>query len=172
MTAQNEKKSGEFQKVQKLVEGINIAMLTHTSESGEIFSCPMATQKSEFDGTLWFLTAENSEKVPLLRKHPEVNVAYSDTSDMRFVSVSGRAEVLKDKQKIEELWNPIYKAWFPNGKDDPNISVIKVTATSAHYWDAPNGKMVQLFGFLKAALTGEAFHGRNMQGQVDFQPHH
>ncbi len=68
--------------------------------------------------------------------------------------MSGRAEINRDKAKMKELWNPILKAWFPDGLDDPNLCLLKVNAEKAEYWDSSSGKLVQLAGFVKALVTG------------------
>jgi general stress protein 26 len=70
--------------------------------------------------------------------------------------------VTKDRAKMEELWNPILKAWFPEGLDDPHICLMKVKVDQAEYWESPSGKVVQLLGFVKALATGqEADYGEN-----------
>ena len=79
-----------------------------------------------------------------------------------YLSISGRAEVVKDKAKIEELWSPVLKAWFPEGLDDPHLCLLKIPVEQAEYWDAPSSKIVQLFGMAKAIATGqEADYGEN-----------
>ena len=67
--------------------------------------------------------------------------------------------MVKDRAKIEELWNPILKAWFPEGLDDPSLCLLKVTVEEAEYWDSPNSKLVQIAGFVKALVTGQAAKG-------------
>lgn len=66
---------------------------------------------------------------------------------------------MKDKARAKELWNPIYKAWFPDGLDDPNLALIRVDVDQAEYWDSPNSKVVQLAGFVKAIVTGQRAEG-------------
>ena len=91
-----------------------------------------------------------------------MNVAYSNPDDSVYLSVSGRAEVVKDRAKIEELWSPVLKAWFPEGLDDPHLCLLKIPVEQAEYWDAPSSKIVQLFGMVKAIATGqEADYGEN-----------
>jgi general stress protein 26 len=63
--------------------------------------------------------------------------------------------VVRDKQKMKELWSPVVKAYFPNGLDDPNLALLRVKMSQAEYWDAPGGRMVQLFGAVKAMVTGK-----------------
>ena len=148
-------------KLKELLEGIDFCMLT-TIDAGHLRSRPMSTQQLEFDGELWFFTSDNTHKVDEIQKDGRVNVAYSQPDENRYVSVSGRAEMVKDRAKIEELWNPIHKAWFPEGLDDPHLCLLKVNVEQAEYWDAPNSKIVQLYGLVKALATGtEADYGEN-----------
>jgi general stress protein 26 len=142
-------------KVAELIKDINVAMMTTEAEDGLLHSRPMATQKTEFDGTLWFFTGLSTGKVSEIDWNPEVNLSYAEPSDTRYVSVSGTAEIVDDRAKMTELWSDIYKAWFPQGIDDPDLCLMKVEVTFAEYWDVPSGKMVQVFGFLKALATGE-----------------
>ena len=153
-------------KIKVLTEGIDFCMLT-TIDGGHLRSRPMSTQEFEFDGDLWFFTSDNTHKIEEIDKDDRVNVAYSKTDDNTYVSLSGRGEVSKDRAKIDELWNPILKAWFPEGLDDPHLCLLKVTVEQAEYWDAPSSKIVQLVGFVKALATGqEADYGENKK--IDF----
>lgn len=150
-----------IEKLRQLTEGIDFCMLT-TIDEGHLKSRPMSTQKFEFDGDLWFFIDSKSHKVAEIAADNRVNVAYSKPEDNTYVSVSGHADVVKDREKIEELWSPILKAWFPKGLDDPSLSLLKVTVEQAEYWEATSGVLVQLYGFAKALVTGEeADWGRN-----------
>lgn len=144
-----------------LIKDIKFAMLT-TIEGEYLRARPMATQETEFDGTLWFLTSSKTHKVEEVRQDNRVNVAYAAPDDNIYVSVSGRAEVVHDRAKIEKLWNPMYKAWFPEGLDDPSICLLRVDVERAEYWDSSSSTLVQMAGFLKALATGkEAKGGEN-----------
>jgi general stress protein 26 len=154
-TAQNMTREQMVAKVAELIKDINIAMMTTEAEDGLLHSRPMATQKTEFDGTLWFFTGLSTGKISEIDWNPEVNLSYSDGGANKYVSVSGTAEIVDDRAKKEELWSDIYKAWFPQGLDDPDLCLLRVDVTFAEYWDVPSGKMVQVFGFLKAIATGE-----------------
>jgi general stress protein 26 len=144
-------------KLAKLIKGVRVAMLTTVEADGCLRSRPMHTQESDFDGTLWFFTWVDSAKVHEIEHDQHVNLSYADPSDQVYVSVSGRARLVRDRTKIKELWNPIHKAWFPQGVDDPNIGLLRVDVEKAEYWDSPSSKVVQLIGFTKAMLTGKAY---------------
>ncbi len=145
-------------KIQDLIKDIRIAMLTTAGEDGRVYSRPMATQETRFQGELWFLTREDSGKVAEIRQNAHVNVAYTDTKNSIFISLSGKAEVSRDKAKIAELWNPMYKAWFPKGQDDPEISVLRILVEDAEYWDAPSSAIVRNYQILKAAILKDGSH--------------
>src|SRR5215203_124267 len=147
-----------IKKIQELTEGIDFCMLT-SIDGGVLRSRPMSTQQFEFDGDLWFFTNDNSHKVDEIEKDNRVCVAYSKPDDNVYLSVSGRAEMVKDRAKIEELWNPVHKAWFPEGIDDPHLSLLKISVEEAEYWDSPNSKLVQIAGFVKALVTGQEADG-------------
>lgn len=149
------KKLGEF------IEDIDFCMLT-TIDNGVLRSRPMSTQEFGFDGELWFFTSDKTHKVEEIEKDSRVNVSYAKPDNNVYVSVSGTAKLVKDKAKIEELWNPILKAWFPEGLDDPTLALLRVSIEEAEYWDSPSSTLVQIFGFVKAMVTGtEAQGGEN-----------
>ena len=147
-----------IEKLKGLLESIDFAMLT-TMADGKFRSRPMSTQEMDENGDLWFFTSDETHKVEEIEADSRVLVAYSQPDDNVYVSVFGRAELVKDKAKIEELWNPILKAWFPDGLDDPHLSLLKISVEEAEYWDSPNSKLVQIAGFVKALVTGQRAKG-------------
>jgi general stress protein 26 len=146
----------DIKKLRKLIKDIRVAMLTTVAQDGALRSRPMASADVEFDGDLWFFTRASSPKTEELMDDQRVNVSFADGEENRYVSVSGRATLVRDRDKVRELWSPFHKAWFPEGKKDPDLALIKVTVDRAEYWDAPASKMVHLAWLTRAALTGEA----------------
>ena len=153
-----ETRQESIEKLKSLTEGIDFAMLT-TINGGQLRSRPMSTQEMDENGDLWFFTSDNTHKVDEIEADSRVNVAYSKPDDQLYVSVAGRGSLSKDREKIEELWSPILKAWFPEGLDDPHLSLLRVSVEEAEYWDSPNSKIVQLYGFVKAVVTGKPAEG-------------
>jgi|ERR1019366_2846250 general stress protein 26 len=134
-------------RLNELTNGIDFAMLTTVRTDGSLHSCPMATQAADATGAIWFFSSNHTEKVEAIKTDPRVNLAYSDASGQRYVSVSGNCELVRDHAKAKELWNPAYKAWFPKGLDDPNLILLRVVILDAEYWDSAQGRMLQLAGF-------------------------
>lgn len=153
--------SDDIKHLAKLIHGIDMCMLTTVDKDGTLRSRPMSTQKDEFDGTLWFFTKVDSPKSHEIEAEHQVNLSYADPRRNHYVSVSGHATICLDRAKMKELWNPLYKAWFPDGLEDPEIALLRVEATKAEYWDVKSGMMVQLVGFIKAIVTGKEYHPGN-----------
>ncbi len=84
--------------------------------------------------------------------------AFADPKSQTYVSLSGRAELVRDKAKIEELWEPALKAWFPKGVDEPDIALLKINADQGEYWDAPSSVVAHVFSLAKVAVTGQPAH--------------
>ncbi|MET0935627.1 MAG: pyridoxamine 5'-phosphate oxidase family protein [Luteibacter sp.] len=144
----------DYEKIWSLIKDARVAMLTSERE-GHLYSRPMVASQKTFDGSLWFFTRKSSPKVAEVEGHHEVNVAYASASDNSYVSLAGRAAIVDDRASIDAHWNEWIKTWFPDGKDDPDIALIRVDVDTAEYWDAPSSKMVVAFDYLKARLTGE-----------------
>ena len=138
-----------------LIKDVEIAMLTTTQADGRLVSRPLGTQQVEFDGDLWFATGADSEKVAEIKANPQVNVAYASSGRNTYVSVSGKASIVADKAKIAELWSPAMNIFFPGGKDDPNLRLIRVRAESAEYWDGPGTVIGKALYLLVAAVSDD-----------------
>ena len=161
-----EGRSRSIERLKGLLEGIDFTMFTTIAE-GKLHSRPMSTQEMDENGDLWFFTSDDSRKIAELGADDRINAAYSNPDDNTYVSVFGTAQVVKDRAKIEELWNPIHKAWFPEGVDDPHLSLLKITVEEAEYWDSPSSMLVQIAGFVKALVTGQSADGGD-HGKVNF----
>ncbi len=143
-------------KVRELVADAKICMLTTMTADGRHVSRPMAVQDVEFDGDLWYFAYGDSDLVQQIAVHPQVNVAFSDSKHHNWISVSGAAERVEDRAKAEELWSAPLKAWFPDGLDTPGLTLVKVHAETAEYWEAAHSsKVITLLGYAKAAVTGK-----------------
>jgi general stress protein 26 len=143
----------EYEKIWSLIKDARVAMLT-TERDGRLYSRPMIASQKGFDGSLWFFTRKSSPKVEEVTEHRQVNAAYASTSEHSYVSLSGSAVLVDDRATIDEHWNEWIKTWFPEGKDDPDLALLRVDVDTAEYWDAPSSRMVTAFEYIKARVTG------------------
>jgi general stress protein 26 len=143
-----------LKKIAELLKGIRIAMVTTLAKDGSISARPMMVQDKNFDGRLWFLTRSNSEKVDEIEQDQHVALTFADPSESKYLTLKGRASVNQDRAKIDELWNSMYTTWFPKGKDDPEIAVLRVDVSEAVYWEASSSKLGRSAKYVAAAATG------------------
>jgi len=145
----------ELDQLKKRIKDVKFGMFTTADATGRLTSRPLTSQQVDDAGTMWFFVSDQEEFTRELANSPSVNVSFADVDDHLYVSVSGHAELTRERAKMEELWKPTVKAWFPQGLDDPHLALLKVTMQSAEYWDTGNSKMVTLFAMAKAAITGK-----------------
>jgi general stress protein 26 len=138
-------------------------MLTTVDADGGLHSRPMSNNRDvEFDGDLWFFIEGSSAKVAEISANPEVSAGFADIDGRRYAALSGTASIVRDRAKIEELWKPILKAWFPDGPATADLALLKVEARHGEYWDASAPLIAQAVSFARALLTGkEASYGEN-----------
>lgn len=141
-----------LERVWELIEKIPICMLS-TWTGTELRSRPMDARPRRKENMIYFLTDARHHKDDEIAQYPQVMTAHSDTSNYKFVSLSGRAVISNDREKIKELWEPTAQAWW-DSPDDPNIRVLKVTPERAEYWDSP-GKVISMIEMMRAAVTGD-----------------
>ncbi|MEO6219455.1 MAG: pyridoxamine 5'-phosphate oxidase family protein [Ginsengibacter sp.] len=140
-----------LEKLKSLVDKAkNTCFFCTKIDTGESFSTrPMSVQKIDDEGNLWFLSAADSSKNKDIDKDPFVQLLFQGSPHSDFLNIYGKAVISKDKDKIKELWEPMIKAWFTGGQDDPRITVIKITPSEAYYWDTKHGEAV---AFIKTMI--------------------
>ncbi len=139
-----------------LIKDIKVAMMTTADPDGKLYSRPMWCQDADENGDLWFFSKLHSPKTAEISKDNQINLAYSDPSSQTYVSIAGKAEIVTDQAVIDSKWSESLKTWFPNGKDDPEVALIRVHPEKGEYWDSPNATALHIYGYVKAALTGES----------------
>ncbi len=140
-------------KLHELLEEFGTAMLATRTPEGQLRARPMGLAEVEQDGTLWFLTSKSSAKVDELAR--DGHAAVTMQSKTKFVSVSGTATSVEDRARVARLWKIEWKAWFPGGKDDPDLVLLRFNADTGEYWDNSGTSGIKyLIEAGKALLTG------------------
>lgn len=156
------------QNVEKLIEmvkDVRICMLiTKEKDAENLSGRPMSISKIDEYGTMWFFTKKSSYKVDEIEESKKVSLVITNESSNNYLMIHGTATLVNDKPTMAVLWSSLMKAWFPNGLDDPDITLIKVVPSEVNYWDSSSSKMVVLFNMLKAIVSGKEYaegeHGK------------
>ncbi len=148
--------SGAVKEIKAIVEKAKSCFFCTDNGVGESAGIrPMTVQKMEDDGTMWFLSPSDSHKNLELKDSSVVKLFFQGSSHSDFVFLEGNASVSSDRARIEELWEPVLKTWFTEGKDDPRISVIRFSPKKGYYWDTKHGELVAGAKMMAGALIGK-----------------
>jgi len=144
------------EKVRELIKDVQTAVMVTHAEDQTLRGRPMVAAALDPDGkTLWFFSGSGTEKTEEIAKNDRVLLSYSDPSSQNYVSVSGKARVVRDVAKQKELWKESMRTWFPDGAEDKRIALIAVEMTGAEYWDSPSSTLLHAYGYVKSVVTGE-----------------
>lgn len=146
-------------KLKDIAEGIDICMFCTEVEGLPFSTRPMSTQEVDEEGNFWFFSRRGSNKNKEVLQDDTVQLIYADRSKNQFLSVTGDVDVFLNHHKIEELWSGVMKAWFEEGKDDPELTLIRVRPTESYYWDTKDGKIISMIKFGISAATGIKMDG-------------
>lgn len=147
----------DFAHLKQLIEDIRIGMLTTTDADGTLRSRPLQTVGVEDDGTLWFFTSQSSPKIAEAQSDGgRVNVSYAHPGKQDYVSVSGRAAIVHDREKMRAMYTKWVEVFFPKGLNDPDLALLRIDIDKAEYWDSPGTALGRLYAVGKAFATGEA----------------
>ena len=143
-------------KLKSLVEDITICLFCTDLKTDDGSTCrPMSAIKVCDQGNIWFFSEKDSDKNKAIANDKNVQLFFSHPAKSSYLVVNGEAEIIFDKTKIEELWTPVAKIWFKEGKNDPTISIIKVKPSNAYYWDTDGNQMINLLKMIASVATGK-----------------
>ncbi len=142
------------EKIWNIIKELKVGMLV-TEDGSDLRARPMHLVQDDYDGTIWFFSDKDSAKVYDIKGGHHVCLTFCDHDEGIHVSLSGVAEIDHNKELIDKFWNPFVDVWFPEGKNDPNLTLIKINIKSGEHWDSEDNKILQFAELVKAKATGE-----------------
>lgn len=144
----------DVQKLRELLGNFSSAMLITRSGGPNLRAVPMALAKVDEDGTIWFVTGRESGKAHDIETNSAVEIVCMKEFT-EYLTIHAEAALSHDVDKIDELWDQRFRAWFPEGRTDPNLVLIRAQPVRAEFWDNSGLKGVQYkFREWRAAMTG------------------
>lgn len=153
-----------IEKIKSLAEAAGTCFFS-THIKVDTKSRPMALQSVDENGDLWFLSDVTSDKNKEIGSDPEVQLYFMNNSKYEYVFIKGKASITQDKTLIEKYWSNFANAWF-DGKDDPKVSLIKVTPTDGYYYETKENKIVAMSKMIFAAVTGSSIEDGGVEGKL------
>jgi general stress protein 26 len=152
----------ELEKLYEQIDDLEIAMMTTRRPDAHLESRAMATQKRALGADIWFVGAEGSGKIRDIELDPHVNLAYYKDRTREWISVSGIATLSRDREKIQELYEPDWKIWFTDDgdprhgtADDPRLVLIGVEVHAATLLAVDKPRPVVFYEMVKSLVTGD-----------------
>lgn len=146
--------SSDVERVWEIMEEVSICMVT-TYAAGKLRARPMHAIPDRDAGCIWFITDNRGAKEEEIAAAPDVCVAFSDTSDNTYLSITGQAEMVRSRTTAEELWSAEMQAWWPKGPSDPTIRILRVVPEAAEYWDTRGTSITVALKLTAARITGQ-----------------
>ena len=144
-----------IEKLKALAESADMCLFATSLSFDPIPARPMSTRQVDDEGNIWFFSRSTSTKNAEIQRDNRVQLFYSNPGSVEFLNVSGKATIIIDRQKANELWSVWAKTWFPDGIDDPELTLIKVEPLDVHYWDTKNNRMISLLKIVAGAIAGK-----------------
>jgi general stress protein 26 len=146
-----------LQDISEKMRDIDFAILSTRTSGGAIAARPMSNNRQvEFDGDNFFFTLQDTGSIQDITGDPNVGLSFQGKSGALgmkpfFITIEGRAELIRDKSQFEEHWTKDLDEWFKDGIDTPGLVLIKVHASRLHYWDGYHEGEVSLGQQLEGA---------------------
>ncbi|MFT3883300.1 MAG: pyridoxamine 5'-phosphate oxidase family protein [Gemmatales bacterium] len=142
-----------IQKIQELIKVVPTCFFC--TPGARIESRPMSVRQADDQGNLWFLSSRDSSQNEALSSNPSVTLYFQGSSHTDFLVLKCNAEILIDKAKLKELWEPLIKTWFTEGIDDPRITILKLKAEEGYYWATKHGSIIVGIKMMIGAMLGK-----------------
>lgn len=139
----------------KHVTDIGTCMMVTANSDGGIRARPMRGTVDQDGNAIWFFSDRDTDKDEDVERNPRCCLTYADTHDQTFVSVSGHITLIHDREQIDAHWTEGAEIYYPHGRNDENILLMKFVPEVGEYWDAPSSPIVIAIQFLQAKVSSE-----------------
>ena len=156
--------------IRDIVKEVKFAMMTTVTSEGHLHACPMTPSETSLGAReVWFIGNNTSQAVENIKQNPQVNLAYVSNDGKDYVSINGEAKLVDNQDKLDELWSPVYNAFYEQGKEDKNIQLIKVVPNGAEFWRSGNGVLNAAKMAAAALQDGKTVENLGENGSVEFE---
>ena len=90
-------------------------------------------------GPLYFFASKSEHLVEGLGTSHRAVATYASKGHDLFAHIHGTLVLDNDRAVIDRLWNPIIASWYKDGKDDPDLALVRFDTDSANIWKAETG---------------------------------
>ena len=98
-------------------------------------SRPMTAQFDDKNpGPIWFFTAKDTDLVTAMGEAHRAVAHFVAKDHELFATLHGELTLDNDRATVDRLWNRFVAAWYPGGKDDPQLQLLRLDPEYAQVW--------------------------------------
>lgn len=116
---------------------------------------PMAHHVDRDAGMIHFITSSKTDLVAAIANSPMAHFTVTGKKHDFWVSLKGPISVSKDQAKLDEIWSSISAAWFDEGREDPEVTLLSLSLHEAALWAATGNPVVFGLEIARANLDEE-----------------
>jgi len=117
---------------------------------------PMTAFRDEETGAIWFFTRDDTDlaRDAALGGGQSAMFHYGSKDQNVWACIHGQLSVHgQDREIIDRYWNPVLSAWYPEGKDDAHLTILKFDADDGRIWVNEGGFFKFFYEVAKANAT-------------------
>ena len=140
-------------RVWSMIQEIPVAMVvTHWGDGDHLRARPMAVRPFPEEGAIYFLTDADAPKSEEIERNDSICIALANNEKQKYVSITGRAEIIDDRDRVKQIWSIYDKAFWSNA-EDPRIRLLRVWPESAEFWVGA-GALATAVKLVEAGVSG------------------
>jgi len=97
----------------------------------------------EDGGQIYFFASKSEHLVQALGQSHRAVATYAGKGHKLFAHIHGTLVETNDPAAIDRLWNPIIASWYKDGKNDPDLALLRFDTDSANLWKAETGSTLK-----------------------------
>jgi general stress protein 26 len=133
------------------IDGVHMVMLGSPDHSQHMQ--PMAPQSAREEKAIWFFTRVDSDIARSAASGGTVHMCL--VTDDYQACLDGDLQTTYSRDHIDRYWSSMVEAWFPGGKDDAEVTMLRFTPRTAEIWASTGSKLIMGWEIAKAITTGE-----------------
>lgn len=137
------------------------------SESRSHFQ-PMTAYLDRDSDVIWVYSSKDTDLVREAAGGRHAMFTFHAEKKGLWACVGGELTETYDRTRLEKDWSPILAAWYPDGKDDPNLAMLRFDLHDAEIWIERKGPLKFLWETAKANVTRD-LPDWGQKGEVNFQ---
>lgn len=113
---------------------------------------PMTHYADPETAELWFITSTDTDLVRAVGMGARAHHCVMTSDGEFYACLSGTLEQSEDREKLDEIWSSVASAWFDEGREDPEVTLLRFAPQEAAVWASTDSSVVFGLEIVRANL--------------------